>query len=264
MYLIGSVKRSLGRAGLTLKRFEFPHDHPFDLLPMVVDSFLTPGFTVVQIGANDGVSDDPAGEIIRAHRLRAVLVEPIVAMHRKLAAYYADFPEVACENCAISWEDGTMTLYSVRPDPGLPPYVNRLASFDRRIILKQRGVVPNIARFIEPVQVPALRLESLLRKHDLTRLDWLQLDTEGFDFEILKMLWRTPFRPKVIGFESLHLSRGDKLACAAALRREGYRYVTIDRDTIALREAAPRPPDTGTGREHKAASPARRDFLRAI
>ena len=68
----------------------------------------------------------------------------------------------------------------------------------------------------------------------------MQLDTEGFDFEILKMLWRTPFRPKVIGFESLHLKRDDKLACAASLRREGIGYVTIDRDTIAFHESAGR------------------------
>src|SRR5262249_10318349 len=109
------------------------------------------------------------------------------------------------------------------------------ASFDRRIVLKQRGAVPNIARFIEPVQVPAMTLQTLLRKPDGPRLDWLQLDTEGFDFEILKMLFETSFRPSVISFESSHLCRDDKLTCAAALRRQGYRYVTLDRDTIALR-----------------------------
>jgi FkbM family methyltransferase len=224
--------------GLTLKRFEFPHGHPFEVVSMVVASVLTPDFVVVQIGANDGSSDDPAGEIIRRRRLRAVLVEPIVPMYRKLTEYYADFPNVVCENCAIAREDGTMTLYTVRPDASLPPYVTRLASFDRRVILKQRGTIPTIAKFIEPVTVPAMRLETLLRKHEIGRLDWLQLDTEGFDFEILKMLWETPFRPTVIGFESLHLSRADKIACAAMLRREGYRYVTVDRDTVAICERA--------------------------
>ena len=239
MHFAGYVKRSLGRAGLTLKRFEFPHDHPFDVLRLVVESVLTPDFTIVQVGANDGESDDPAAQIIRAHHIRGVLVEPILPMYQALAARYAQFPSIACENCAIGHEDGTMTLYAVRPDPKLPAYVTRLASFDRRIVLKQRGVVPDIANYIEPVQVPSLTLQTLLAKHKLARLDWLQLDTEGFDFEILKMLWQTPFRPVVIGFESLHLRRSDKLACAAALRREGYRYVTIDRDTVALKE-----PDT--------------------
>ena len=236
MYLPGLVKKCLARMGLTLKRFEFPHDHPFEVVSTVVESVLTPDFVVVQIGANDGSSDDPAGEIIRRRGLRAILVEPIVPMFRKLTEYYAGFPNVICENCAIAREDGTMTLYTVRPDASLPPYVTRLASFDRRVILKQRGTIPTIGKFIEPLTVPAMRLETLLRKHDVRRLDWLQLDTEGFDFEILKMLWETPFRPAVIGFESLHLSRPDKIACAAMLRREGYRYVTVDRDTVAIKQ----------------------------
>jgi hypothetical protein len=55
---------------------------------------------------------------------------------------------------------------------------------------------------------------------------------------ILKMLFETSLRPRVILFETALLSRDDKLACAAALRREGYRYVTLDRDTIAVSEAA--------------------------
>jgi FkbM family methyltransferase len=236
MYIAGWVKRSLARRGITLKRFEFPNDRPFQMLRMVVESVLSPDFQVVQIGANDGFSDDPAAEIIRTHDLKALLVEPIVPMYRKLVEYYAGFPNVTCENCAIARQDGTMTLYTVRPDPSLPRYVTRLASFDRNIVLRQRGTVPTIARFIEPVQVPAITLQTLLGKHDIDRLDWLQLDTEGFDFEIIKMLFETPFRPRVISFESVLLSREDKLACAKALRREGYRYVTVDRDTIAIAE----------------------------
>jgi FkbM family methyltransferase len=235
MYIAGLIKRSLARSGITLKRFEFPQDQPFDVLRMVVESAMTPDFSVVQIGANDGFSDDPASEIIRDHRLRALLVEPIIPMYRKLVEFYAGFPEVRCENCAIGREDGTMTLYTVRPDPSLPPYVTRLASFDRRIVLKQRGTVPAIANFIEPVQVPAMTLQSLLNKHEIRLLDWLQLDTEGFDFEIIKMLFGTAFRPQIISFESAHLSREDKIACATVLRGEGYQYVTLDRDTIAIR-----------------------------
>ena len=243
MNIAGFVKRTLARKGLTLKRFEFPNDHPFEVLAIVVESMLTPDFQVLQIGANDGFSDDPASESIRGHRLRALLVEPILPIYRKLVAYYAGFPQVTCENCAIGREDGAMTLYTVRPDPRLPTYVTRLASFDRHIILKQRGTVPNIAKFIEPVQVPSMTLQTLLRKHDVRRLDWLQLDTEGFDFEILKMLFQTQLRPSIISFETAHLSRYDKLACAAALHREGYRYVTLDRDTIALSSAASSSPE---------------------
>jgi FkbM family methyltransferase len=242
MYFSGFVKRLLARRGVTLKRSEFPNDRPFNVLPMVFESVLLPlqtvDFTVVQIGANDGVNDDPVSGIIRRHHLRALLVEPIVPMYEKLVEYYAGFPHVTCENCAIARRDGPMTLYAVRADPSLPAWVTGLISFDRNLVLRHRGAVPTIAEFIEPIQVPGITLQTLLRKHDLQRVDWLQVDTEGFDFEILKMLFETPFRPIVISFESCHLNWDDKLACAAALAREGYEYVTLDRDTIAINRAA--------------------------
>jgi hypothetical protein len=67
---------------------------------------------------------------------------------------------------------------------------------------------------------------------------------------ILKMLFETPLRPRVISFESALLSRDDKLACAANLAREGYNYLTLDRDTIAVSEAlapAATPEDCAVG-----------------
>jgi FkbM family methyltransferase len=230
-----SVKKLFSRLGFTLKRFEFPTDNPIDVLAILVQSRLRPDFFVLQIGANDGKSDDPAWAIIRAHQLQALLVEPLPTMFAKLTENYSDQPQVTFENCAIAREDGEVTLYHVRPDPSLPPYVTRLASFSREVILRQRGTVPNIGNFIEQISLPALSLRTLLKKHGIHRVDWLQLDTEGFDFEVLKMLWATPIRPEIICFECDHLSRSDKIACAAMLREVGYNYISLGRDTIATR-----------------------------
>ena len=130
------------------------------------------------------------------------------------------------------------TLHYVRPDPSLPEYVQRIASFSRDVILKQRRVVPNIGNYIDTLRVPTLSLETLVTKHKIGRIDLLQVDTEGFDYEILKMLWATPLRPPIINFESAHLNRTDKLACAEMLKRDGYRYLNVGQfDTLAVRQA---------------------------
>jgi FkbM family methyltransferase len=231
----GSVKKFCSRLGFTLRRFEFPTDNPIDILATLVESRLRPDFFVLQIGANDGKFDDPAWGTIRKHQLQALLVEPIPTMFKELTANYSDQPQVTCENCAIAREDGNITLYHVRPNPSLPAYVSRVASLKRQVILKQRGKVPNIAKFIEPISLPALSLRTLLQKHGIRKVDWLQLDTEGYDFEILKMLWATPIRPEIISFECEHLNRSDKLACAAMLRGSGYNYIGLGRDVIAVR-----------------------------
>jgi FkbM family methyltransferase len=239
MHLVDLVRTVLARLDVTVKRFEFPIDHPIDFLPLLVDSMLPTrsNFFVLQIGANDGHSDDPIASIVRSRGLRALMVEPMPPMFDLLTAYYRDWPSVVCENCAIGLEDGSATLYYVRPDPSLPEYVRRVASFSRDVILKQRRVVPNIDSYIEALRVPTLSLETLVARHKIDHIDLLQVDTEGFDYEILKMLWATSLRPPIINFESAHLSRSDKLACAEMLKRDGYRYLNVGRfDTLAVRQ----------------------------
>jgi hypothetical protein len=58
---------------------------------------------------------------------------------------------------------------------------------------------------------------------------------EGFDFEILKMLWAMPIRPEIICFECEHLNRSDKITCATMLREPGYNYGSLGVDAIAVR-----------------------------
>ncbi len=239
MPLVNLVRNVFARLDLTIKRFEFPSDRPIDLMPLLVDSLIPSrsDFFVLQVGANDGHSDDPIAAVVRERRLRALMVEPLPAMFDLLTDYYRDQPNVVCENCAIGHEDGTATIYYVRDDRSLPEYVRRLASFKREVILKQRRVVPNIGTFIETLQVPTLSLKTLLAKHNVDHVDLLQVDTEGFDYEILKMLWATPLRPPIINFESAHLGRAEKLACAEMLRRDGYRYLNVGQfDTLAVRQ----------------------------
>ena len=47
--------------------------------------------TFVQVGACDGVSGDPAYDLIRKGRMRAVLIEPIEQSFAKLRAVYTRF-----------------------------------------------------------------------------------------------------------------------------------------------------------------------------
>ena len=55
-----SVESLFSRLGYTFKRFEFPSDNPIEVMGLLVESRLRPDFFVLQIGANDGKSDDPA------------------------------------------------------------------------------------------------------------------------------------------------------------------------------------------------------------
>src|SRR5262245_9973616 len=129
MNFVAAVRSFLARFDVAVKRFEFPNDPPIALLPILVESLLPShgDFFALQIGANDGHSDDPIAGIVRAHRLSALMVEPMPLQFELLRAFYRDQPQVACENCAIAHQDGVVTLYWVRPDQSLPNYVQRVA-----------------------------------------------------------------------------------------------------------------------------------------
>lgn len=56
----------LRRRGFQVSRLPFPNDHPIDLLALLVNTVPRTGaaFSLVQIGANDGVSEDPVRDLI--------------------------------------------------------------------------------------------------------------------------------------------------------------------------------------------------------
>ena len=67
------------------------------------------------------------------------------------------------------------------------------------------------------MKVPSQKLTTLLGHHEVSHVDLFQVDAEGFDYEILKMLFATDFRPSIVSFENTHLSPADKRACALDL-----------------------------------------------
>lgn len=190
-------------------------------------------FFVVQIGAHDGMHYDPIRPFILEYGWGGILVEPQPAIFRRLAENYRGQPQIALENVAIGYADGTTSMYAFRPSPDLPDHATMLTSFRRSALeLNTHGY-----RFpIDEITVPVLSVRSLLAKHQVRRVDLLQIDTEGFDYEIIKMLRDTAVRPEVIHFESGGLGPQELIECLDLLAGWGYRVLTIGIDTIAYRQ----------------------------
>lgn len=187
--------------------------------------------TFVQIGAFDGQTDDPVFEYVRAGKMKCVLVEPIESPFQKLKKLYEATPHVDLVQAAIAGEDGEMLMYKVRKesengrtDLGL------LASLDKGHLLKHGFQESDI----EQVRVPCMTLRSLLAKFGLAKIDILQIDTEGFDAEIVKMALALDTLPGCINFENTHLSKEAKAAVYESLTRKGYFYSHDRANTMAL------------------------------
>ena len=67
-------------------------------------------------------------------------------------------------------------------------------------------------------------MEELLHRYNIRNIRVLMIDTEGFDFAVLKQLpfHKLTFRPNVLVYEHRHLSDKDKAAVQALLRAQCY------------------------------------------
>ena len=232
-----AVQSLLWKNGYNLQRIrDFP-ERNINLLKLLAKQLYdSTSNTVVQIGANDGKTDDPIHSIISDGNWSGVLVEPMPNLYEELSSTYHNISGIALDNCAIAKEDGVATMYRVVQDEALPEYVRLLASFDINVILKQKPLIPNIEQFIETVEVPSMTMSSLLKKHGIQDINLLQIDAEGFDYEILKMVFNAGFSPDIINFEYVHISPENLVECSEMFDRKGYSYLKVGRDLVAVKQ----------------------------
>lgn len=193
-----------------------------------------PDFFFVQIGAHNGDMDDPIHRWAVDHRWHGLLVEPQPGPFAQLQAGYAELKDrLIFENVAIDREERTRPLYRVDPRFASSPEQTGLASFFPDRALATYAALNQLVS--EPVQ--CLPFQRLLERHRVTKIDLLQIDTEGFDFEIIKMIDFARCRPAMIHFEHRHLSGTEYNACLRLLHAQGYWHVEKEFDVAAFHTA---------------------------
>ena len=73
-----------------------------------------------------------------------------------------------------------------------------------------------------------------MKNYEVQKIDLLQIDTEGFDYEILKLFKFDRVLPKAIIFESENLSKADLSECTNWLSEKGYKFQTFGGDTLGV------------------------------
>jgi FkbM family methyltransferase len=196
----------------------------------------------IQIGAFDGISNDPLHAYIKAHGWRGVLVEPQAAPFEQLKENYRGQDQFAFVNAAIAEADGMTDFYVVRDAENLPPWSQKIASLKKDNVLKHREGLPeygvrvgigDIDERMEAVQVEALTFATLAKRCGVERVDLLQVDAEGYDARILAQVDFERFRPAIVRYEHMHLSQEEQEATLRLLREWGYLIVIGFTETLA-------------------------------
>ncbi len=228
------------RGALGSLRQKLPRRPPAQPVAQVIFEFARcyPKAFFIQVGSHDGTQLDPLREEILARKWSGIMVEPVPFVFERLRQNYGSNRRIALENVAIAERDGERPLYYVREtsDDGLPAWYDALASFRKDVILSERHkeIIPDIEQRVATISVPCLTFESLCKKHGVTGVDIVQIDTEGFDFEIIKLIDLQRLRPKIVMFERLHFDAATHEACLAHLRAHGYEGLSNPMDTLCM------------------------------
>lgn len=191
-------------------------------------------FNFLQVGSSDGDLNDPLRPHIVAKRAVGVFVEPISSSIETLRKSYVDYDGLGFENCAIDSKAGFRTLYQIAGEKeNLPEWAYQVASFDRQVLLNHVDSIPDVASRITEVKVVCRTLIEIIESNGLTSIDCLQIDTEGYDYEILRGFPFKSIRPDLVIYEHKHLSEELKKASILLLEFFGYSIVVANTDVIA-------------------------------
>jgi FkbM family methyltransferase len=179
----------------------------------------------VQVGAMDGIAYDPIQAHVRKYNWSGLLVEPLPEYFEQLKANYSDNTNLVFENVAISDKAENRVINCISEDvikeKSLPEFARGISSFftDRNDL--RFGFWK---RYITEVMVECITLDMLLTRNNVKKIDLLQIDTEGFDYQVLKQLDFTMFKPKIIHMEYMHLPEEERVECIALFKRHNYKY----------------------------------------
>ncbi|MEA2273543.1 MAG: hypothetical protein QOI98_2251 [Solirubrobacteraceae bacterium] len=197
----------------------------------------------IEIGSNDGEQHDHLQPLIVSGSWRGIMVEPVPYVFERLRRNYGGIARVILENAAIADRDGTLPFYHLAEPgdgdrEGLPGWYDAIGSFSRDAVVHHAKHIPDIERRLVCAQVPALTFESLCAKHAVDRVDLIVIDTEGYDWEILRRLDLRARHPRLVVYEHFHLAPDDRRACREQMQNSGYETMEEGFDTWCLDPSA--------------------------
>ncbi len=198
-----------------------------------VDNFLLHGKrdgVFVDVGAYDGVALSNTYYFEKELGWQGICIEPNPLAFEKLSRNR----QCASLNCGVGGQEEVLEFLKLPGDldlgSGFVKYFNESSYYkDPAFIAKVTSDGGEL------VNIPVRRLNDLLAEHDVTRIDYLSIDTEGADFEVLSAIDFNKVEIEVIGIENSCF--GDRII--SFLSRRGYDLkAVLGRDEIYLKKTS--------------------------
>lgn len=206
---------------------------------------------VVQLGANDGKTHDSLYRHIIKNELSGLLVEPQIDVFERLKNNYKENKNLKFANVAVGDKNGEIPFYRINPElviEGAEYKASSGSSFYRdQIITNVKNRLPPIRNnilkcisnnpndYIIETSVNVLTPKFLFSEYGIEKIDFLLIDCQGFDYNILKQFDFKRFSPDIINYEHSLLSPEELIESRELLKNHGYTYFIHEGDTCAYK-----------------------------
>ena len=201
---------------------------------------------VIQIGANDGITHDPIHKFIKRDNWKGVLLEPQFYVYdRYLKVIYQKNKGIHTLCAALGEKDDKQYLYKIgfsnmRWATGLASFVREnvekalSSAYVQAQCARYNIEIPPLSEQITSEEVIIISPQTLLNQYNILTIDFLQIDVEGYDYEVIKIFNIHESQPKVIVFEHTHLSEQDRQSCSEHLKENNYAIRRFGANTLAM------------------------------
>jgi FkbM family methyltransferase len=208
---------------------------------------------VVQVGANDGMTNDPIYKHLNNNEnVKAVFVEPQPDAFQKLISNYKKFYDrnghhfvnmalsdggssLMMYRIKLSMRDAFKSTYKENSNPSGITSTNRahIENFLEKINAENSNGWSN---WIEEFSVPSVSFAELIKRLSVDKINLLQVDVEGGDYMIVKMVFDSGLRPDCINMEIKNLSDEHKRKTYDMLYHDYY-IVRHGGDLLAIKKS---------------------------
>lgn len=154
----------------------------------------------VDVGAHDGVSLNNSLYFEKSHNWSGINIEPIKTVYDKLSI---NRPNCANINCAVSNNDGETEFMCCTGRTEMLSGIK--ATYDARHINRVQLENQIFQGTSQTIIVPTKRLETILDEYNVSHINYLSIDVEGAEFEVIKSINFDKVFIDVIGFENNYI-----------------------------------------------------------
>jgi FkbM family methyltransferase len=163
-------------------------------------------FDLVIIGAHNGSGLE---ELILKQKKKVLLIEPVDYNFQSLKYKFKNINNIIFENVGISDERNQIQFYYVKETSVKKlgkEWATGIGSFKKKHLLDHHRKRFQITEDdIGEKNITILVFDDLIKKYNIAEIEYLFIDTEGYDYKIIKSIDLNKIKINKIKFEYKHL-----------------------------------------------------------